>query len=217
MKKVIAALDNSLAGKALLEATRTLAAALDAEVAGPARADRRRRTARGIAEAADISLRTTEGPVVERLVEAGEASDVVALVIGARGSPSDAQSARRHRLGRRHDAAQAGRGRAARRARRRSIPARARPARGSRLELARAALGHRARPGCGARRVVICTFTRRIDPRLHRPATARATGLGGRVPASLLPAGESTRSSSRSGSAGRRGRPGRRRGERTAT
>ena len=46
------------------------------------------RTARGTAEAADISFRTTEGPVVERLIEAGGASDVVALAIGARGSPS---------------------------------------------------------------------------------------------------------------------------------
>ena len=46
------------------------------------------RTARNTAEAADIPLRTTKGPVVERLVEAGGASDVVALAIGARGTPS---------------------------------------------------------------------------------------------------------------------------------
>ena len=46
------------------------------------------RTARNTAEAAGIPLRTTTGPVVERLVEAGGASDVVALAIGARGTPS---------------------------------------------------------------------------------------------------------------------------------
>ena len=88
MKKVLAALDNSLAGKALLEATRTLAALLDAEVQALHVQTDGDRTARGTAEAADISFRTTEGPVVERLVEAGGASDVVALAIGARGSPS---------------------------------------------------------------------------------------------------------------------------------
>ena len=88
MKKVLAALDNSLAGRALLVAARTLAALLDAEVQALHVQTDGDRTARGTAEAADIPFRTTEGPVVERLVEAGGASDVVALAIGARGSPS---------------------------------------------------------------------------------------------------------------------------------
>jgi len=86
--KVLAALDNSLAGKALLAAARTFAALLDAEVqALHVQADGDR-TARNTAEAAGIPFQTIEGPVVERLVEAGRASDVVALAIGARGTPS---------------------------------------------------------------------------------------------------------------------------------
>ena len=88
MKTVLAALDNSLAGKAVLAAARTLAALLDAEVQALHVQTDGDRTARGTAEAADIPFRTTEGPVVERLVEAGRASDVVALAIGARGAPS---------------------------------------------------------------------------------------------------------------------------------
>jgi nucleotide-binding universal stress UspA family protein len=88
MKKVLVALDNSLAGKALLAAARTLAALLDAEVhALHVRSDGDR-TARSTAEAAAIPFQTTEGPVVDRLVELGGASDVVALAIGARGTPS---------------------------------------------------------------------------------------------------------------------------------
>jgi nucleotide-binding universal stress UspA family protein len=88
MKKVLAALDNSLAGKALLAAARTLAALLDAEVQALHVQTDGDRTARSTAEAAGIPFQTSKGPVVERLVEAGRASDVVALAIGARGTPS---------------------------------------------------------------------------------------------------------------------------------
>ncbi|MGE5272924.1 MAG: universal stress protein [Verrucomicrobiota bacterium] len=88
MKNVLAALDNSLAGKALLAAASTLAALLDAEVQALHVQTDGDRTARGAAEAADIPFRTIKGPVVERLVEAGRSGDVVALAIGARGSPS---------------------------------------------------------------------------------------------------------------------------------
>jgi nucleotide-binding universal stress UspA family protein len=88
MKKVLAALDNSLAGKALLAAARTLAALLDAEVEAVHVQTDGDRTARSTAEAADVRFQTVEGPIVERLVEAGGASDVVALAIGARGTPS---------------------------------------------------------------------------------------------------------------------------------
>jgi nucleotide-binding universal stress UspA family protein len=49
------------------------------------------RTARSTAEAAGISFHTIEGSVVEQLVEAGGADDVVALAIGARGTPSAAR------------------------------------------------------------------------------------------------------------------------------
>jgi nucleotide-binding universal stress UspA family protein len=88
MKKVLAALDNSLAGKALLASARTLAALLDAEVHALHVQTDGDRTARSTAEAAHIPFQTTTGPVVERLVEMGAASDVIALAIGARGTPS---------------------------------------------------------------------------------------------------------------------------------
>jgi nucleotide-binding universal stress UspA family protein len=88
MKKVLAALDNSLAGKALLAAASTFATLLDAEVEALHVQTDSGRTARNTAEAAGIRLQTTTGPVVERLVEAGGASDVVALAIGARGTPA---------------------------------------------------------------------------------------------------------------------------------
>lgn len=86
MKKVLAALDNSLAGRSVLASARPFAALLDAEVEALHVQANGHRTARNTAEAAGIPLRTTVGPVVERLVEAGRASDVVALVIGARGT-----------------------------------------------------------------------------------------------------------------------------------
>jgi nucleotide-binding universal stress UspA family protein len=88
MKKVLAALDNSLAGKALLQAARALAALLDAELQALHVQTDGDRTARSTAAAADVPFRTTKGPVVERLVDAGGASNVVALAIGARGTPS---------------------------------------------------------------------------------------------------------------------------------
>jgi len=88
MKKVLAALDNSLAGKALLAAARTFAELLDAEVEAVHVQTDGDRTARSSAEAAGITYRAIDGPVVERLVEAGRAGDVVALAVGARGTPS---------------------------------------------------------------------------------------------------------------------------------
>jgi nucleotide-binding universal stress UspA family protein len=88
MKKVLAALDNSLAGRALLAAARTLASLLDSELEAVHVQTDGDRTARSSAEAAGIPFRAISGPVVERLVQAGGASDVVALVIGARGTSS---------------------------------------------------------------------------------------------------------------------------------
>ncbi len=88
MKKVVAALDNSLAGKSLLAAASTFASLLGAEVEAVHVQTDGGRTARNTAEAAGIQLQTTTGPVVERLVEVGGASEVVALAIGARGTPS---------------------------------------------------------------------------------------------------------------------------------
>jgi hypothetical protein len=87
MTKVLAALDNSLAGRPILAAGSALAEllgidfeALHVQVDGD-------RGARNAAASAGVALRIVEGPVVERLVEAGQADDVAAFVIGARGTP----------------------------------------------------------------------------------------------------------------------------------
>jgi nucleotide-binding universal stress UspA family protein len=88
MTRVLAALDNSLAGKAVLATARAFAALLDADVEAVHVQTDGDRTARNTAEAAGIPFQTLTGPVVERLVEAGRANDVVALAIGARGTPS---------------------------------------------------------------------------------------------------------------------------------
>ena len=88
MKTVVAAVDNSLAGTPVLAAARALASLLEAEVEAVHVGTNGGRTAHNTAEAARVPLRTVPGPVVERLVEAGEAEDVVALALGARATPS---------------------------------------------------------------------------------------------------------------------------------
>lgn len=88
MKKILVAIDNSLAGRAVVASATALASLLDAEVeALHVRADGSR-TARMTAEAAGIRFRSVTGPVLERLVTEGEAEDVLALAIGARGTPA---------------------------------------------------------------------------------------------------------------------------------
>ena len=87
MTTVIAALDNSLAASPVLTTSLALGRVLDASVEAvhvPVDGDRVARTAAG---AAHVPFRTVSGPVVERLIEIGQTRDVVALVLGARGSP----------------------------------------------------------------------------------------------------------------------------------
>jgi nucleotide-binding universal stress UspA family protein len=91
MKKVLAALDNSLAGKSVLASAQAFAALLDSQVEAVHVQTNGQRTVRNMTEAAGIPLRTTTGPVVRCLVEAGEANDVVALVIGARGTSASSK------------------------------------------------------------------------------------------------------------------------------
>jgi nucleotide-binding universal stress UspA family protein len=91
MKTVVAALDNSLAGTPVLAAARALASLLDARLEALHVRTNGDRTARNAAEAAGVPLRTLSGPVVERLLEAGEAEDVVALALGARATPAGAR------------------------------------------------------------------------------------------------------------------------------
>jgi nucleotide-binding universal stress UspA family protein len=87
MKTVLAAVDNSLAARPVLATARALAALLDAQPQALHIQTNGDRTASSTAEAAGVPLKTLAGPVIERLVEAGETDDVVALVVGARSTP----------------------------------------------------------------------------------------------------------------------------------
>ena len=91
MKTVVAALDNSLAGTPVLAAAGALASLLDARVEALHVRTNGDRTARNAAEAARVPLREVTGPVVESLVRAGEAEEVVALALGARATPGGAR------------------------------------------------------------------------------------------------------------------------------
>jgi nucleotide-binding universal stress UspA family protein len=91
MKKVLAALDSSVAGKSVLASARALAALLDSEVEALHVQIDGQRTVRSLAAAADVPLRTTRGSIVESLIEAGESPNVVALAIGARGAPTSSR------------------------------------------------------------------------------------------------------------------------------
>jgi nucleotide-binding universal stress UspA family protein len=88
MKVVLAAIDNSLAGKPVIAAARALAAVLGAGVAAVHVAADGHRTAQSAAAVAGVPLRTVTGRVVAALVAAGESPDVVAMSIGARGTPA---------------------------------------------------------------------------------------------------------------------------------
>jgi nucleotide-binding universal stress UspA family protein len=87
MKKVLATLDNSLAGRPVITAALSFAKLVDADVEALHVRSNGDRTARSTAENAGIPLRISSGPVVERLVQAAEAGEVVAVAIGSRGTP----------------------------------------------------------------------------------------------------------------------------------
>ena len=87
MKTVLAAVDNSLAARPVLATAQALAALLDANTQGLHVRTGSDRTARSTTEAAGVPLEITSGPVVQRLIDAGRADDVVALVVGTRSTP----------------------------------------------------------------------------------------------------------------------------------
>lgn len=89
MKKVLAALDASFAVTPVLAAARSLGELLGAEVEAIHVKTDEGTTVQRSADAAGVPLRVVAGEVVERLVEAGGADDVAALVLGARGVPTD--------------------------------------------------------------------------------------------------------------------------------
>lgn len=84
---MLAALDDSLAAKPVLNAALALAGALGAAVEPIHVAVDGDRVSRGEAEAAGLSLTVLGPPVVERLLEQGARREVVALVAGATGTP----------------------------------------------------------------------------------------------------------------------------------
>ena len=87
-RKVVAAVDNSLAGNPVLVTARALARVLGARVEGIYVAADSEPPPHEAAAAVGVPLRIVTGPVVERLAEAGCAEDTVALVIGARSRPT---------------------------------------------------------------------------------------------------------------------------------
>jgi nucleotide-binding universal stress UspA family protein len=88
MSTVLAAIDNSLASKPVIDAARSLAGLLGADVeAIHVQADGAR-TATQAAAGADVPLTLAEGKVVSALIAAAEPDGIVALAIGARGTPA---------------------------------------------------------------------------------------------------------------------------------
>jgi nucleotide-binding universal stress UspA family protein len=87
MTKVIAALDNSLAASPVLATALAFGQVFDADVEAMHVSQDGARIASNVAAAAQVPLRIVTGPVAERLIALGQASDVKALVLGARGSP----------------------------------------------------------------------------------------------------------------------------------
>jgi nucleotide-binding universal stress UspA family protein len=85
MATVLAALDNSLATNPVLVAARALARVLGARVSA-IHVVGEEEAPENAAQAAGVPLHLVSGPVVDQLVEAGEADDVAAMVIGARGT-----------------------------------------------------------------------------------------------------------------------------------
>lgn len=87
-KKVVAAVDTSLAGNPVLVTARALARVLGARVEGIHVVADGGEPPHQAAAAVGVPLRVVAGPVVERLAEADRAGDTAAMVIGARSSPA---------------------------------------------------------------------------------------------------------------------------------
>jgi Universal stress protein family len=87
MKKIIAALDNSLAAMPVLRTARTLGTLLGADVDAIHVGTNGNRVVRAATDSAGVPLRFLEGDVVEAVISAAEAEDVVVIVVGARATP----------------------------------------------------------------------------------------------------------------------------------
>jgi nucleotide-binding universal stress UspA family protein len=89
MTKVLAAVDNGVVCRAVLETARALGDLLAAEVEAVHVGDGDDRTVTAAAANAAVPLRFASGDVMDALVKAGAADEVVAVVIGGRGMPND--------------------------------------------------------------------------------------------------------------------------------
>lgn len=87
MRKVISALDNSPAARAVLATAGNLARLFAAEVEALHVGEDGDASARQAAEQAGLELRRVDGPIVNALVDAAAAEDVAALVVGTRRFP----------------------------------------------------------------------------------------------------------------------------------
>ena len=91
MKKIIAALDDSLAATPVLTTASMLGELLGAEVEAVHVAIDGGRIVRAAADSAAVPLRLLSGDVVEALVTAARDPDVVVTVVGARATPGSAR------------------------------------------------------------------------------------------------------------------------------
>ena len=86
-RKVLAAVDNSLAANPVLVTARALARAMEREWRRSTSGGRKKRRPLQAAAAVGVPLRVVDGAVVERLREATADADTAALLIGGRSSP----------------------------------------------------------------------------------------------------------------------------------
>jgi nucleotide-binding universal stress UspA family protein len=89
VRKIIAALDNSLAAKPVMTTALALGDLLGAQVIPVHVALDGTRVAAGTAENAGLKLQVVRGPIVEQLLEQARPEEVVALVLGTHGTPGD--------------------------------------------------------------------------------------------------------------------------------
>jgi nucleotide-binding universal stress UspA family protein len=87
MRKLIAALDNSATAATVLATAEALADLFGAGVEAVHVGENHDRVPAAAASAAGLRLRRLDGPTVPALVHAGEADDVVGLVLGTRRLP----------------------------------------------------------------------------------------------------------------------------------
>lgn len=89
MRKIIAALDNSLAAKPVLTTALALADLFGGEVTPVQVRLDGARVARSIADSAGLTLQTLRGPIVEQLLDQARPEEVVAFVLGTHGTLGD--------------------------------------------------------------------------------------------------------------------------------